>query len=245
MSAIPLNFKGKVALVTGGARGIGRAIVKRLHYCGAKVIYTGTSTGKTHAVKGCMYWPLDLSKEQSVAEFTGRMRTLKRLDILVNNAGINIIEAIDQVEKSHWDRVLQVNLTGAMLLMKEAAILMKKNKRGGKILNISSIFGIVSRAKRNAYSASKAGLIGLTRAAALDLATDGILVNALCPGFVKTDLTASILSEQEMRLLSAKVPLGRFAQEEEVATAALFACSDFNLYMTGQAIVVDGGYTLR
>jgi 3-oxoacyl-[acyl-carrier protein] reductase len=110
-------------------------------------------------------------------------------------------------------------------------------------VNVSSIFGLVSRSKRDSYSASKAGLIGLTRAAALDLAPYGILVNALCPGFTLTDLTRSILSKDEMKRLSSEIPLGRFAREEEIAASAVFLCSDLNTYITGQAIAVDGGFT--
>jgi 3-oxoacyl-[acyl-carrier protein] reductase len=111
-------------------------------------------------------------------------------------------------------------------------------------LNISSIFGIVSKEKRDSYSASKTGLIGLTRAASIDLAPSSILVNALCPGFTKTDLTSSILSESDMKKLLQDVPMGRFAEPEEIAKAAVFLCSDMNTYMTGQTLIIDGGFTI-
>ena len=124
-------------------------------------------------------------------------------------------------------------------------VIMKKNNKGGKILNISSIFGIVSREMRNAYSSTKAGLIGLTRASSLDLAPDNILVNALCPGFTKTDMTASILSSSDMETLCEKIPMGRFAEEIEIAKAALFLCSDMNTYMTGQTLIADGGFVIQ
>jgi 3-oxoacyl-[acyl-carrier protein] reductase len=122
---------------------------------------------------------------------------------------------------------------------------MKGQKTGGKILNISSIFGVVSKEKRNAYSASKTGLIGLTRSSALDLAQYNILVNALCPGFTMTELTKSVLSKADMDKLRADVPLQRFAEVDEIARAGLFLCSDQNTYITGQTLVVDGGFTIR
>ena len=164
---------------------------------------------------------------------------------MINNAGINIIESIDEVKYENWEKILAVNLTGPMHLTKAVAKTMKKNKHGGKILNISSIFGVVSKAKRNSYSASKSGLMGLTRASSLDLAPYNILVNTLCPGFTSTELTKSILSSKEMKDLSLQVPLGRFADASEIAKIAVFLCSDLNTYLTGQTIVVDGGVTTQ
>jgi len=237
------GFSGKIALVTGGTRGIGKSIVKLLRESGCEVFYTGTRKSK-ETKNERSYLQLDLSDVSSIQRFLAQIRSFPRIDILINNAGINIIEAIDEIKPENWNKVIAVNLTGPMLLMKEVVQIMKKNKTEGKILNISSIFGIVSRARRNAYSASKAGLIGLTRATALDLAPYGILVNALCPGFTMTDLTKSILSKEEIKQLCLEIPLGRFASEEEIAKSALFFCSDMNKYITGQTIIVDGGYTI-
>lgn len=241
------DFSGKTALVTGGTRGIGRAVAELLFLSGCRVIYTGTRPQDSlkSSTTGKIYWQLDLNDPEGVDSFLKRMRKLESLDILVNNAGINIIEPIDRVEIENWDKIIRVNLTGAMLLIREAAGLMRKNKTRGRILNISSIFGIVSKSGRASYSASKAGLLGLTRAAALDLAKDGILVNALCPGFTLTDLTRSILSAKEIETLSREIPAGRFAKEEEIAQAAVFFCSEMNTYITGQAVVVDGGAAIR
>ena len=240
----PMSFKGKTVLVTGGTRGLGAAMRDTFAGLGARVIYTGTALcGKSKA--GIVYWHLDLADERSTAAFISRMRALKQLDGLVNNAGINILGSIDRIQKDDWDKVLQVNLTGAMLLMKEAALLMKKNKSGGRILNVSSIFGLTSRQQRNAYSATKAGLIGLTRAAALDMAPHGILINAICPGFVLTDLTKRMLSVRERARLVGTIPMGRFGKEAEIAWAAVFLCSSLNTYMTGQTMVVDGGVNIQ
>lgn len=242
---ITIDFTGKTALVTGGTRGIGREMVKLLVTAGCRVVYTGTKETDPDTVPGAKYLSLDLSEVASIERFLEKMRGLSELSIVINNAGINIIESIDELNQDYWEEVIRVNLTGAMLIMKEAALVMKKSNIGGKILNISSIFGVVSRAKRNAYSASKAGLIGLTRAAAMDLAKDNILVNALCPGFTRTELTASTLSGEEMKALAAEVPLGRFAEPCEIAKAAVFLCSDLNSYMTGQTMIVDGGFITK
>lgn len=240
-----INFSAKTALVTGGTRGIGRAMVRLLLSAGCKVIYTGTGNRDRSVIRGATYWQLDFNQPASVNSFLVRMRGLSRLDILINNAGINIIEPIDRLNRENWDKIIRVNLTGAMLLMREASRMMKKRRIPGRVLNISSIFGVISKSRRNSYSASKSGLIGLTRAAALDLARDKILVNALCPGFVLTDLTRSVLSTKEIRDLSFEIPLGRFAEEEEIARVALFLCSDSNTFMTGQALVADGGFSIR
>ena len=130
-------------------------------------------------------------------------------------------------------------------LTKAVASHMVRHKTSGKIINVSSIFGVISKSKRAAYSASKAGLIGLTRACSLDLAPHGILVNALCPGFVETEMTSKILSADDKKVLAAQVPLGRFAQAGEIAAAAVFLCSGLNTYMTGQVFIVDGGFVSR
>jgi 3-oxoacyl-[acyl-carrier protein] reductase len=241
-----INFSGKIAIVTGGTRGIGKSIVMLLEKLGCYVIYTGTKAANDTIIKNGRYEQLDLSEIDSIHRFCKDVITnMSSIDILINNAGINIIESIDNIKDENWERILEVNLTGSMRLMREVAKVMKKNNRGGRILNISSIFGVISREKRSSYSASKAGLIGLTKASALDLAPYNILVNALCPGFTLTELTLSILSEEEMKLLSSEVPLGRFANVYEIAKVAIFLCSDLNTYITGQAILVDGGITIK
>lgn len=241
-----IDFSGKTAIVTGGTRGIGRGIVLLLLESGCHVIYTGTKELSESPIEEGRYEQLNLSNEKSIERFMGEVISkTPRIDILINNAGINIIEPIDEIQDEHWEKMLTVNLTGSMRMTREVAKVMKKNSPGGKILNISSIFGVVSKAKRNAYSASKAGVIGLTRASALDLAPYNILVNALCPGFTLTELTMAILTEEEMNALASEVPLGRFADVSEIAKIAVFLCSDLNTYITGQTIIVDGGVTAQ
>jgi len=232
-----------MAVVTGGTRGIGKAVCKALAGAGCNVIATGTEVVNKSS-GGIKYRKLDLLNDGSTASFLSELAELRRIDILVNNAGINILEAIDGIEDSNWEKVLKVNLTGPMRISRAVASGMKKNKNG-RILNISSIWGIKSKEKRDAYSASKTGLIGLTRAMAIDLAPYNILVNALCPGFTSTELTKSMLKKSEIISLSRQVPLGRFATPPEIANAALFLCSGMNTYITGQSIIVDGGFVIR
>lgn len=239
------DFSGSVAVVTGGTRGIGRCISELLLKGGAQVIYTGTKALPDRILEGGRYEQLDLMSDQSTAAFIERVITPSRIDILVNNAGVNVNETVDEILDEHWDTIVKINLTGAMKMLRAVAGNMKGNGNCGKIVNISSIWGVISKSKRNAYSAVKTGLIGLTRASALDLAAHGILVNALCPGFVNTELTRSMLSKEEMAQLAFEVPLGRFAEVDEIARAALFLCSSANTYITGQTIVVDGGFTIR
>lgn len=241
-----MNFKEKTAIVTGGSRGIGRAICDFLRRLGCNVIATVTTVNKKGfpAKRRWRYLQLDLLDPKSVRSFIKTIKKLDHIDVLINNAGINIIEPIDKLKRDNWDKILQVNLTGPMLLTKEVSSIMKKKKKG-KILNVSSIWGVISKEKRDAYCASKTGLIGLTRAMALDLAPYNILVNALCPGFTMTELTESTLSKSEIDCLANQIPLGRLADVEEMARTAVFMCSDLNTYITGQTIVVDGGFTIR
>jgi 3-oxoacyl-[acyl-carrier protein] reductase len=240
------DFSGKTAIVTGGTRGIGKCIVQQLCKQGCDVIYTGTKKSSDSDLKGARFEKMDFLDEVSINRFVQEIIVSHPgIDILVNNAGINKIEPIDEISDEIWENILTVNLTGSMRMTRAVSKNMKKNKHGGRILNISSIFGVVSKSRRDAYSASKTGLIGLTRASALDLAPFNILVNALCPGFTMTELTQSVLSEKDIDDLRQEVPLGRFAEVNEIANAALFLCSDLNTYITGQTLLVDGGFTIR
>lgn len=239
-----MELKNKTAIVTGGTRGIGKAICNALLKSGCNVIATGTSKKAPYKKKGIRYLQLDFLDTESIKSFLKTTRELTRIDILINNAGINIIESLNKLNKDNWDKVLQVNLTGPMLLTKEVSRIMKKQK-SGRILNISSIWGVISKSGRSSYAASKTGLIGLTRSAALDLADHNILVNALCPGFTNSELTNSTLSQEEIESLSEQIPMKRFASVEEIANIALFLCSDLNTYITGQTIIADGGFTIQ
>jgi 3-oxoacyl-[acyl-carrier protein] reductase len=242
---LSLSFAGKTAIVTGATRGIGRAIADLLRASGSRVIYTGTRVEQTIDPQGREFFPLDFLDERSMTDFFQNIQQFPSIDILVNNAGINIIEPVQQMRQDHWDEIIQVNLTGTMRMTKEVSGIMIRNKTPGRILNVSSIFGVISKANRGSYSASKSGMIGLTMANALDLAPYGILVNAICPGFTTTEMTESILSLRERETLAQQVPLGRFASVDEMAKAAVFLCSEHNSFMTGQTLIIDGGFTIQ
>ncbi|MFA4905573.1 MAG: SDR family oxidoreductase [Candidatus Margulisiibacteriota bacterium] len=241
-----LNLKGKIALVSGGSRGIGRAITDELLGQGAKVFVTGNEPEPSwyKGVKGIDYRPVDLLDDRSIKQLLAELEGLERIDILVNSAGIHIPKSLFELNDNDWAKVLGVNLLGAMKLMRFVGIKMKQAKNG-RILNISSIAGIVSKSTSSAYSASKSGLIGLTRASALELAPYNVLVNALCPGTTMTDMTKESLSKEQIESIELGVPLGRLARPEEIARFALFLCSDMNTYITGQTIVVDGGTIIK
>lgn len=239
-----MNFKDKTIIVTGGTRGIGKAIAQMVVSRGGKVIITGTKEKVDDLPENFIYQHLDFLKDETIEKFIGYIDSLGRVDVLVNNAGINIIESIDELKTESWNKIMQVNLTGPMLLMRAVSRIMKKQK-SGHILNISSIWGVIAKEKRGAYASSKTGIKGLTRAASLDLAPYNILVNALSPGFTMTELTQSTLSQQEIEELAEQVPMKRFADVGEMASVAVFLCSELNTYLTGQTIIVDGGFVIQ
>jgi len=244
---LQLSFKGQTVLVTGGTRGIGKAVAKAVSAAGGQAIITGTGStpppwledldhrGEIH------YRQLDLAEETWTTVLDSIIADFPSIGICINNAGINIVDDIRDVRQEDLDQVLRVNLQAPATIVSRLAPRMAA-KGYGRIVNIASIFGIGSRAGRSSYSASKAGLIGLTKAVALDLATDGILVNAVCPGFIATDLTRRVLGEQGMAEMALRVPLGRLAEPEEIVPSILFLASNLNTYITGQVLVVDGGY---
>jgi 3-oxoacyl-[acyl-carrier protein] reductase len=215
-------------LITGASRGIGAAIAERFQSAGHEIL------APTRTV-------LDLASPSSVHSYCTEQSPLE-VDVLINNAGITRIASLTELTLADWEEVLTVNLTSPFLLIQSVLPSMRK-KRWGRIVNISSCFSIVSREGRAAYGASKAGLNGLTRTVALECGRDGILVNAVCPGFVDTDLTRQNNLPAVIAALLEKIPLGRLAQPEEIAELVFYLGSDANTYLTGQTIVADGGYT--
>jgi 3-oxoacyl-[acyl-carrier protein] reductase len=239
MSQHHWGIEGKVALVTGGTKGIGLSIAKELLKAGAKVIITGR-TKPEKLLEGSQFLAVDFLSDESKDVFFNLVSTMD-IDILVNNAGINRINVTHNIDDQDWDQIIDLNLKVPMSLSK---ILIPKmiHKKWGRVLNIASVFGVVSKSERASYSASKFGLIGLTKSMALDYAKYGILINSLSPGFIKTELTEKILGSEGIKEILKSVPLNRLGTPEDVALVALFMISELNRFMTGENVVVDGGF---
>ena len=243
-----MDLTGKNVLISGGTRGIGSSIVDTFNEAGANIFATGTNNSEIQKLNNAAnadskikYLQLDVTDQNSIELFSDAIKLIPQIDVLINNAGVNKINPVTEIEDGDWDWIQTVNLKGVFQLTKQVAKKMKKQKHG-KIVNVSSIWGVISKAQRAAYSTSKWGLIGFTKSVALDLAPYNVLVNAISPGFVNTELTKKILSREQMDELSRNVPLGRFAEPKEIAKTILYLSSDLNTYITGQNIVVDGGF---
>lgn len=228
------------ALVTGGTRGIGAAIALTLVERGLDVLVTGTSPDGTPP-PGCGYRAVDFA-DAARAEAFGAEIAGEEFSILVNNAGVNKVGPVETYATADWSRIMQINLTAPFVLCR-AVIPGMRARRWGRIVNITSIFGVVSREGRSAYSMTKFGLLGLTKALALEVAADGVLVNCVAPGFIDTELTRGVLGEAGIAEMTARVPAGRLGTPREIAQYVAFLCSDENSFMTGQTIVADGGFT--
>ena len=244
-----MSLQGKCALVTGGSRGIGRAVCLELARQGARVAvnYAGNAAAAEETVKACQ----DLGAEAfaiqaDVADAAACDAMVKevlarfgRVDILVNNAGVTRDGLMLTMKESDWDTVLDTNLKGAFQCMKAVYRPMMKQKYG-RVVNLSSIVGVRGNAGQANYAASKAGLIGLTKSLAKELAARNVTVNAVAPGFIDTDMTAA-LPEKAREAMLASIPMGRLGQAEDVARAVAFFAGDESAYVTGQVLCVDGG----
>lgn len=243
------DFANRVALVTGGSRGIGRAIAQTLAKRGATVVisYAGNEAAATETVKSIVdaggkakAIRFDVADSEACSNAVDEvMKEFSRLDILVNNAGVAIDGLLMRFKDEDWDKTLDTNLKGAFSLMRAVSRPMMKQK-GGAIVNVSSIVGEMGNAGQAAYSASKAGLIGLTKSIARELASRNIRVNCVTPGFITTDMTAGLNEELKKKMADA-IPLSRIGNAEEVANAVAFLASDHASYITGEVLKVNGG----
>ena len=233
-------LSGRRALVTGGTRGIGAAIATKLAHDGARVVITGTSRDG-HAPAGCEYRAADFTDRAALQAFADSVDALA-IDILVNNAGINRIAPFADIKPDDFDTIHDVNLRAAFLLCR-AAVPGMKRRGWGRIVNIGSIFGTVSKEFRGSYSASKFGLDGMTAALAAEVAADGILANCVSPGVIDTELTRNVLGEAGMAALTERIPIRRLGRAEEIAAFVAFLVGPENTYISGQNLVIDGGFT--
>lgn len=241
-------LKDKVAVVTGASRGIGRAIALKLAACGARVVLSARSqaalddlAAEIAAAGGeALAVPTDIARTAEVENlFERAVERFGQVDILVNNAGITRDTLLVRMKDADWDAVLETNLKGPFVCSRAAAKIMTK-QRSGRIINISSVVGEMGNAGQANYCASKAGLIGLTKSMARELARRHVTVNAVTPGFIVTDMT-EVLSDKVKEELLGQIPLGRFGEADDIAAAVVFLASDQAAYITGQVLGVNGG----
>lgn len=233
-------LSGYTVLITGGTRGIGAEIAKRLREEGASVNVTGTTLGG-NAPDGCMYHQAKFDVKENLDNFITKVKKMK-VDILINNAGINKIGCFEELNYSDFCRIQNVNVHAPFLLCQAVIPWMKRNK-WGRIVNISSIFGKISKEYRASYSSSKFALDGMTTSLAAEVASYGILANCISPGFIDTELTRNILGEDGIKELVSTVPIGRLGMPKEIAAFVFWLSSPENSFISGQNISIDGGFT--
>jgi len=228
------------ALVTGSTRGIGLAIAERLLKDGMHVISTGTGSS-SDVLSRVEYFGVDFSDNDSLNQFLKFVKEAE-IDVLVNNAGINKIDAFAEINLEDFDKIHNVNLR-TPLLLSQAVLQNMKNKNWGRIVNISSIFGNISKEYRASYSSSKFGLDGMTVALAAEVSKFGILANCVGPGFIDTELTQNILGRAGINTLKERIPMQRLGKPEEIAAFVSWLVSEENTYLTGQNLIIDGGFS--
>jgi len=224
-----IDFSDKKILITGGTKGIGESISELFDILGGDVIALNS--------KDC-----DFEKDD-IKEFLESDEDFNDIDILINNAGTNKIDYFEDIDDDDFDRIIEVNVKAPYLISKYVIKNMIKND-WGRIINISSVWGTKSIEQRTSYTTSKHAIKGMTKTMAIEFAKNNILVNTVSPGFTNTELTSKILSEEQKNNLIKKVPMNRMADTSEIANVVAFLCSEFNTYITGQDIVVDGGFLI-
>jgi 3-oxoacyl-[acyl-carrier protein] reductase len=243
-----LDFEGQTALVTGASRGIGHQIACDLAACGATLIVTSTS--KADAARlveafgpSTQHFAVDFTDAARSNEFISFLAELDELQVCVNNAGTTRHGPLEAASPSDWDATHNVDLKAPFFVSQAAAEVMKRGGYG-RIVNIASIWAHQTMVERALYTAAKFGLRGMTMSFAVELARHDILVNAVAPGFTLTDMVKANYSDEQIAGLESRIPLGRLGKVEEVSRAVLFLASELNSYITGQSLVVDGGYTI-
>lgn len=248
------DLSGRSALITGGSRGLGRAMARGFAECGANVMICSRSEEELEesaAIIGegldvkVLYRTCDMSNREDVdALAAAALEAFGTVDILVNNAGVNNPQPIDEIEDELWDRQIEINLTSIMRLTRAIVPAMKAQK-WGRVIHISSVLGVGSKPARNAYSATKASLIGLAKASALDLGPHGVTVNCIGPGPFLTDMPMNLLNEKQKQEFSDITALNRWGEPRELAGPAILLASEAGSYITGEILLVDGGAFAR
>ena len=246
-----LALEGKAALITGGARGIGKEIAMVFAQHGANIAICDVNMEEAEKTakeiqdlgRESLAFKADVTDSTQVQDMADKiLDKLNKIDILINNAGITRDNLLLRMSEEEWDRVIAVNLKGTFVCTKIVSKVMIK-QRSGRIVNLASIIGIIGNAGQANYAASKAGIIGLTKSVAKELASRNVRVNAIAPGFIKTDMTSKLSEDVQKKILSV-IPLARFGDAKDVAELALFLSSESSSYITGQVIQVDGGMVM-
>jgi 3-oxoacyl-[acyl-carrier protein] reductase len=246
-----LLLEGKVALITGGARGIGKEIAMVFAKNGANIAICDVNLEEAQKTakdieglgRQSLAFKADVTNSIQVQDMADKiLDKFNKIDILINNAGITKDNLLLRMSEEEWDKVISVNLKGTFVCTKTVSRIMLK-QRSGKIVNLASVIGIMGNAGQANYAASKAGIIGLTKSVAKELASRNICVNAIAPGFIMTDMTSKLPEDVQKKMLSA-IPLARFGEAKDVADLALFLSSGSSSYITGQVVQVDGGMVM-
>ncbi|MCK4358211.1 MAG: SDR family oxidoreductase [Candidatus Cloacimonetes bacterium] len=250
--SLSIDFRGKNVLITGGTMGIGAAIVEDFKHAGANLIVTGAEDieiinklndeAKRNNNNKIKYIRVDFTDKLSFNNFFMELDDYDKIDICINNAGTNKNNPIDEIKLDDYYLLMDVNLHAPFLITRYLSKRMKK-ANFGRIVNIASIWSVITRSNRAAYSMTKFGIVGLTKTSAVELAPYNVLVNAVSPGFTLTELTKKTLNKEEVKEVSDIIPVKRFAQPSEISKLVLFLASDLNTYITGQNIIIDGGFT--